>query len=191
MSTALKLTAAEYDAMVEKGAFDDLDRRIELINGEIITMSPAGPFHADLVGVLTDWSVRNTDPTSIRVRIQSDLNLPELDSRPEPDVLWVTARRYLDRHPTGSDVLLLIEVAESSLRSDRTTKAELYARAGIQEYWIVNVGDEKVHIYRDPAGDDYQTKLTAKIGETATPLIEPNAVLNVSLLFGHDDPRNL
>lgn len=138
MSTVLKLTTAEYDAMVAKGAFDGLAKKIELINGVIVEMNPAGPVHDDLIEFLNQWSVRNTVPEEIRVRIQSGLSLPELDSRPEPDVLWVRSRRYLDGHPQGGDVLLLIEVADSSVKSDRDTKALLYAKAGIVEYWIVS-----------------------------------------------------
>ena len=85
MSTSLKLTVAEYDAMVEKGAFDHLSKKIELIYGVVEEMNPAGPLHDDLIEYLTDWSVRSTTRDEIRVRIQSGLSLPELSSRPEPD----------------------------------------------------------------------------------------------------------
>lgn len=180
MSTALKLTTAEYDEMVAKGAFDGLQKRIELINGVIVEMNPAGPVHDDLIEVLTQWSVRNTDPQEIRVRIQSGLSVPELDSRPQPDVLWVTGRRYRDRHPVGSDVLLLIEVADSSLKMDRDTKSELYAKAGIGEYWIVNVADEVIHVYRQPADYGYQMQFTVADDNEVGPLAQPTAVLKPS-----------
>ena len=186
MSSALKLTVAEYDAMVAKGAFDGLAKKIELINGEIQAMNPAGPVHDDLIEYLNQWSVRNTDSQEVRVRIQSGLSLPELNSRPEPDVLWVKARRYLDGHPQAEDALLLIEVSDSSLKSDRDQKADLYARAGIVEYWIVNVSDQMVHIYRQPDRNGYRELHTATAGDSATPLAQPAAVLSVADLFAKD-----
>ncbi len=186
MSTTLKLSVAEYDDMVERGAFVGLAKKIELINGEILAMNPAGPFHDDLIEYLTDWSKENTDRRQVRIRGQSGLSLPEFDSRPEPDVLWVKARRYRDAHPRASDVLLLIEVSDSSLDSDRDRKAELYAKGGIPEYWIVNMADEVVHVYRDPSQSGYRTLNTVALGVSVTPLIQPAASLNVSELFGHE-----
>jgi Uma2 family endonuclease len=186
MSAGLRLTVTEYDGMVAKGAFDGLTKKIELIQGEIQAMNPAGPVHDDLIEYLNDWSVQNVDRTKIRVRIQSGLSLPDLDSRPEPDVLWVKSRRYLERHPEAADVLLLIEVSDSSLTSDRDQKAQLYAGAGIVEYWIVNMADEAIHIYRDPQRSGYRTLHTVSAGDSATPLIQPTASLKVADLFGHD-----
>ncbi|MDA1049408.1 MAG: Uma2 family endonuclease [Planctomycetota bacterium] len=186
MSTVLKLTTAEYDEMVAKGAFDGLQKRIELINGVIVEMNPAGPVHDDLIEFLNQWSVRNTDPEEVRVRIQSGLSLPELDSRPEPDVLWVKGRRYRDRHPVGGDVLLLIEVADSSLKSDRDTKAALYAKAGIIEYWIANVADEVIHVYREPAEYGYKMQFTVGSDNDLTPLAQPAAVLRPAELFADE-----
>ncbi len=184
MSTTLKLNVAEYNDMVAKGAFDGLAKKIELIHGEIHARNPAGPVHDDLIEYLTDWSKENTDRRQIRVRIQSGLSLPDFDSRPEPDVLWVNARRYLDRHPEANDALLLIEVSESSLTLDRDQKAELYAKAAIPEYWIVNMVDQVVHIFRDPDPSGYRKLHTVACGGSATPLIQPVASLNVSDLFG-------
>jgi Uma2 family endonuclease len=186
MSTVLKLTTAEYDELVAKGAFDGLQKRIELINGVIVETNPSSPVHDDLVAFLSQWSVRNTDPKAVGVRIQCGLSLPELDSRPEPDVLWVRARRYRDRHPVGSDVLLLIEVADSSLKSDRDTKAELYAKAGIVEYWIANVEDEVIHVYRQPASYEYQLQFTVACDNDLAPLAQPTATLRPAELFADE-----
>ena len=187
MSTTLKLTVAEYDEMVGRGAFDGLTKKIELINGEIQAMNPAGPVHDDYIGFLTRWSARNTNPEAIDFRIQSGLSLPGLDSQPEPDVLWVKARRYLDGHPQAEDVLLLIEVSHHSLKFDRDVKADLYSQAGIVEYWIVNVVDKVLHIYRDPASSGYRTLSTLGPGDSAAPLIQPEAALNLAKLFGRED----
>lgn len=183
MNTVLKLTTAEYDEMVAKGAFDGLRKKIELINGVIVQMNPAGPVHDDLIEYLTQWSVRNTKSDEVSVRVQSGLSLPELDSRPEPDVLWVRARRYRDRHPMSDEVLLAIEVADSSITSDRNTKVELYAKSGIVEYWIANVSEEVIHVFRQPASYGYQTQLTVSGHEEISPLAEPSACLRPSDLF--------
>ncbi len=186
MSTSLKLTAGKYDTMVARGAFDDLIQKIELINGEIQAMDPAGPVHDDLVEFLTQWSVRNTDPERIRVRIQSGPNLPEFNSRPEPDIAWVKARRYLDRHPVSTDVELLIEVSYSSLKSDQQDKEALYAQAGIIEYWIIDIEHELIHVHRDPEDGQFTSIVTISSNESITPLAQPDAILFPSSLFDLD-----
>ncbi len=104
MNTSLKLTVREYDEMVAKGAFDGLSQKIELIEGEIHAMNPAGPRHDHIIEFLNHWSVNNTDFNLIRVRIQSGLSLPDQESRPEPDVLWVKADHPTDRHPIADEV---------------------------------------------------------------------------------------
>ena len=184
--TSLKLTVDQYDAMVSKGAFDELPQRIELIEGEIQAMNPAGPIHDDLVEYLTHWSLRNTDDSRIRVRIQSGLSLAEFSSRPEPDVVWVQADHPRGRHPKAAEVLLVIEVADSSLDIDRTVKADLYARAGIGEYWIVNSVDQLVHVYREPSPRGYASLTTVRPGEYAVPLAEPQARLELNKLFDRE-----
>ncbi len=183
MSTALKLTVAEYDAMVAKGAFDEIMKKIELIYGEIQAMNPAGPVHDHIIEYLNHWSVQNTDFERVRVRIQSGLSLPERDSRPEPDVLWVRAGHPRDRHPGATDVLLAIEVADSSLRPDRVVKAKLYAEAGIAEYWIVDASRERLFVFRQPESGRYQAEVTIEVGDCATPLAEPRARLDLAKMF--------
>lgn len=189
MVTTLHLKLNEYDHMVACGAFDAIDRKVELIRGEICAMNPAGPVHDDLIDFLHDWSVRSTDRAKIHVRGQTGMDLPQLDSRPEPDVFWVKARRYFDGHPTGRDTLLSIEVADSSLQSDRTTKADLYAEAGIPEYWVVDVQGRCIYVMREVAADGrYGWLRTAVLGEEVTPLAAPDAILNVADLFGVSSP---
>lgn len=183
MSLALKLTVAEYDTMVAKGAFDDLNQKIELVYGEIQAMNPAGPAHDHCIEFLNQWSVRNADPEHSSVRVQSGLSLPELDSRPEPDIAWVKRRRYVDRHPGADDVQLIIEVSDSSLLRDRNIKAGLYAKAGIGEYWIVNASEECIHVFRNPGSDSYMELTTFAAGDSVAPLIRPEATLDPGQLF--------
>lgn len=171
--------------MVELGAFNHLDRKIELIRGEIREINPAGPVHDDLIAFLMNWSVRTTDPSAIRVTVQTGLELTELDSRPEPDLLWVRADRYRDRHPAAVDVRLAIEVADSSLHDDLVHKAALYAESGIVEYWIVDVQGQCIHVFRRPISGAYTDRSLARPGQQLTPLLAPcNAPLDLQELFG-------
>ena len=130
MPTTLHLTLTEYDSMVRVGAFDRIERKVELIRGELIEMNPAGSIHDDLVTYLTDWSADLRDKAITRITSQTGLNLPEQISRPEPDLLWLRKDRYRQAHPTASDVQLAIEVAMSSLEYDLEQKRLLYAAAG-------------------------------------------------------------
>ncbi len=148
-------------------------------------MNPAGPVHDDLVAYLHEWSFRSNVGSAIQIRGQSGMDLPQLESRPEPDIFWVKAKRYLEAHPTGADTLLAIEVADSSLKSDRTTKADLYAEAGIQEYWVVDVQGKCIYLMREIASDGhYGWQRTAKVGEVVSTLAQPNAALQIAELFG-------
>ena len=175
MSTILRLSAAEYDRMVDRGEFDRLGRKIELIRGEVRDMNPAGPLHDDLIAYLTDWSFRTTDRARVRVNVQTGLSLGDLQSRPEPDLLWVQAGRYRDRHPTAADVKLAIEVSDSSLQFDLTEKTALYAEAGIEECWIVDAQGHCVHVFRIPQEAKYAQHTIFKPGEFLNPL-EPCSV---------------
>ena len=184
MSTGLHLTPLEYDRMVERGAFDHLNRKIELIRGEIREMNPAGPIHNDYVTYLTEWSYLATLRDSVRITVQTDLDLSELESRPEPDLLWIRAGRYRNRHPTAADVKLAIEVSDSSLQSDLIEKAALYAEANIVEYWIVDVQANCVHVFRSPQEGRYTQRSVAKSGDYLTPIEPCTKPLDLKDLFG-------
>lgn len=183
MSEVLHLNTHQYDAMVARGAFEALGKRVELIHGVIRQMNPEGPVHGDLIDYLNRWSVDNTRSSEVRVRVQSGISLPEFDSRPEPDIVWLIPKRYMEAHPEAKDVLLLIEVADSSLETDQNEKLKLYSASGIPEYWIVSVADEVIHVYREPSTNGYRSLVTAKIGQEVSPLACPNAVLSISDLF--------
>ena len=192
MSTGLMLTIEEFDRMVECGAFDHLNRKVEFIRGELRQMSPAGPLHNHLVAYLHEWSIVATSRERILVRSQSDLVLTNFESRLEPDCMWLRVGQYIDCHPTAADVLLLIEVAQSTLNYDLNEKAELYAEAGIGEYWIVDANASCVHVFRDPQSTAYKYRAIANRGETLSPMADPNAVLecNVSCSAGKVSPKD-
>lgn len=184
MSTALQITIDEYDQWVKKGMFEQLrNRRIELVRGELRQMSPPGPRHEEVVDALSEWSHDQADLTSVRVRIQSSVGLPELDSVPLPDMAWVRRRSYRKARPQANDVFLIIEVADSSLNYDRGTKARLYAEADIADYWVANLRDSSIEVFRDPVDGEYQSHEIYERGHTVRPLKFPKIKLAVSKLF--------
>jgi Uma2 family endonuclease len=183
MSSTLHLTLAEYDTMVQVGAFDHVHRKVELIHGELIELNPAGPIHDDLVTYLTDWSVRRSDEKQTIVTSQTGLDLPEQESRPEPDLMWLRRGRYSRSHPTAQDVQLAIEVSHNSLVYDFEQKRKLYAAASIVEYWIVDAIAHCIHVFTDPDGGDYAVRHVFKKGENLAPQIASFAILDLSDLF--------
>ncbi len=184
MSTTVRRTLAEYDRMIEAGLFDGpTPRRAELIGGEIREMTPIGPAHDDAVTRLEYWSHDNAPRSEVLIRVQCSIGLPELQSAPQPDVAWVVRRDYRRHRPTAADVLLIIEVAESSLASDRGEKAELYATAGIAEYWLVDLTSQAVEVRRDPFGGQYRSLQTYTGDQELRPLRFTDIVLRPAMLF--------
>ena len=159
-------TRRQYEQIVEAGILDENDR-VELLDGEIIEMSPQKGPHATGVTLAAD-ELRAAYSRDYTVRTQLPLAL-DPDSEPEPDVAVVAGkpRDYRDAHPVTA--VLAVEVFDTTLTLDRTQKARLYARHGIPEYWILNVVDDCLEVYRDPTGETYQTKLTLHRGNTITP----------------------
>jgi Uma2 family endonuclease len=176
-------TVHEYHRMGEAGILTE-DDRVELIHGEIIVMPPIGPEHAGSVDGLGDFLRSKLGPTVI-VRGQNPLHLG-LRSEPEPDLAVVLRRDdyYRSAHPTAEDVLLVIEIAESSLTYDQKTKSRLYAKAGIQEYWIVDLIHREIVVHRDPSRSRYRTVQQIKPGDTIAPLVFPDVSLAVADLLG-------
>lgn len=182
MSASSKLTGAEFDSMVERGAFDGLSpRKIELIRGELQFMNPAGPIHDDYIEYLTHWSVQANLAGSARIRVQSGFVCD--DNRPEPDVLWLQPKRYGRTRPTTADVLLLIEVSDSSLAIDLQEKADIYAESGVAEYWVVDVKGVRIHVMRQSDGQNYRDISIVVPPTRLAPLCHPDAKLELAELF--------
>lgn len=189
MSTTAHLTLTEYDRMIAGGVFQAAQRRrIELIRGELRDMNPIGSLHEVVVDRLTEWSFENLPRGRAWVRVQNSIGLPELESAPEPDVAWVARRDYSRGRPVGGDVLLVIEVADSSLAYDRGEKADLYATAGIADYWLVNLPGRTIEVRRDPAGGRYRTLRTFSGDEPVHPLAVPGVNLVPARLWASDAP---
>lgn len=186
MLVVSRFTIADYDRMIAEGKFEGgLNRpRIELIYGELRNMSPIGPPHEEIVDVLNQWSMTNVASRGVRVRIQNSIGIPALDSAPQPDIAWVKEKSYRSARPDGNDVLLIIEVADSSLKYDLGEKAKLYAAAGIAEYWVANIPDRCVEAFREPASGKYSTRDVHRGKDVVHPLAFPGVSLSVASLFG-------
>ncbi len=148
------ITIDDYHRMIETGIIHE-GERIELISGQIFNMVAKGTRHTvattELMGELLLLLGRRA-----KIRCQDPITLPN-NSEPEPDIVVARLREdnYLDSHPAPADIFLVIEVADSTLGFDRNTKALLYAAAGIREYWIVNLVDDRLEIHTQPEGDIY------------------------------------
>ena len=173
-------TADEFERMFEAGVFDE-DERLELIDGEVVEMTPVGPGHGASVACLTKRFILGLGDRAV-VWIQSAARM-ELRSVPQPDLALLRPRSYRRASPTPEDILLVVEVADTSLRYDRTRKLALYARADIAEYCVVGVEDEWVELYRSPEGDIYRDVRRAPRGDTIAPLAFPDVVISVDDLF--------
>lgn len=149
-----RFTVDEYYRMAEAGVLAP-DDRVELLDGRIYVMSPIGSEHAACVRRLDRFFQRRVGPHAL-VSVQSPVRLDEA-SEPEPDVALLTPRDddYATRHPHPEDVLLLIEVADTSLAFDREVKRPLYAQAGIPEFWIVNLNEDRIEAHRSPHDREY------------------------------------
>jgi Uma2 family endonuclease len=176
-------TVAEYDRMGETGILT-ADDRVELVEGEIIEMSPIGRRHAACVGRLTNVFGRLLAKTAI-VWVQNPIVLDDY-SEPQPDVALLKRRDdfYERSLPMPDDVLLVIEVAETTIEYDRQIKVPLYARAGIAEVWLVNLVDEQVEIYTEPVNNAYQNRREARRGETINSPDIFNLMVGVDEILG-------
>jgi Uma2 family endonuclease len=170
----LRWTTVEYHRLGETGWLQN--RRVELIDGEIIEMSPIGIEHIKGVTLASD-AVRAAFGHGYFVSVQNPLDVGDA-SEPQPDVAVLHGDvRGLDALP--SNPVLVIEVADSSLTYDRTHKGALYARAGVPDYWIVNLVDRVLEAYRDPADGGYAAVTTLRAGESIAPLAAPHVPITV------------
>jgi len=163
---AHRFTVEEYEKILETGIFDD--ERVELLNGIIRVMSPINDKHRGIVArVLRLLNIHSL--LDYFYSPQSSIKLKD-DSAPQPDILIAKAEDsdYMDAPLLAQDVFLVVEIADSSLRIDRKVKTALYANAGIREYWIVNLQDHQIEVFKQPENTDYQIKTIAKAGETVT-----------------------
>jgi len=184
MSIVAHFSLQQYELMVEAGAFDGRHhQRVEFIRGEIREMTPIGIGHAAVVDRLNRLSMELLPADRATVRIQGTLRAPSVESAPEPDVMWLRPKDYFQGHPEPEDVFLLVEVAESSLPTDVGEKAALYAEAGIQDYWVVDVDEQSVEVFREPGPSGYRSRKTHRGGGLLHPLAFPDVALDPAQFF--------
>lgn len=173
-------TREEFEQLASTGIFDP-EEKLELLDGEIYQMTPQSSLHATAIMLVEDI-LRDIYRRGYNVRVQLPLAIDTL-SLPEPDLAVVTGNRrdYRDAHPRTA--LLVVEVADSSLTHDMTRKRPRYAQAGIPEYWIVNLSDFCLEVYRDPVGDDYQQHAVYRADESFAPISHPNHSIAVADLL--------
>jgi Uma2 family endonuclease len=179
-----RFTSREYYRMAETGVLKP-DSRVELLDGQIIDMSPIGPFHGGAVTRLIRLFVTQSNGRWL-VWSQNPVTLDEY-SEPQPDLMLVkpAADDYTTGLPAPDDVFLLIEVSDSTLASDREKKLPLYGRAGIREVWIINLPDQTVEVYRDPHYQGYASTQILRPGTQASPLAFPDVAVDVAALLRH------
>jgi Uma2 family endonuclease len=177
-----RFTVNEYYRMGETGVLAP-DARVELLDGEIIDMSPIGPFHGGVTNQLVHLFNTAANGRWI-VTAGTPLRLNDY-SEPQPDVMLVRPSEHFYRtaHPNPADVYLLIEVSDTSVSKDIEEKLPLYARSGIAETWIVNLNDETIEVYRQPHFNGYGGRSVLSTGESAKPLAFPDAAIDVAGLL--------
>ena len=172
------LTVDEYRKIGAAGIFRE-DDRIELIEGELVKMAPIGGKHLRLVNVLSGILAREAGAAAV-VSTQNPVSLPP-DNEPQPDIALLT-RDFANREdvPSARDVLLIIEVADTTLVYDRDTKVPLYGRFGIPEAWVIDAQTEAVSIYLEPGPKGYRRLLTPDKNEILTPSLMPEIKVRLS-----------
>jgi Uma2 family endonuclease len=175
-------TVKEYHQMAESGIIKPTER-VELIRGEIVKMSPIGHRHAAFVNNLNQLLVLRLAGRAI-VSVQNPVVVAD-DSEPQPDLTLLRRRDvpYKDAEAVAADALLLIEVAEHSLRYDRTVKLRLYAETGIPDYWVVDCAAESIEVHRAPAPEGHREVTRVSADASVAPLAFPDVVLAVAEIF--------
>lgn len=174
LATTYKFTTDEFYRLYESGLFDSKDR-VELLNGDIIIMHAIGYRHAQAVTNLTAY-LGEQARRRYKLSPQNPVELEE-HSAPQPDLTLVPWNRRSRRHPTPDEVFLTIEVADTSLLYDRQEKLRAYAATGIREFWLLNLQDDLLEIYRQPEGTAYREQLIVPANGSASPLAFPDVTI--------------
>jgi Uma2 family endonuclease len=164
-----RITVEEYHAMGEAGIFSE-DDRVELLDGHLIAMPPIGPEHSHSVNDLADLLNRQlyaVDTPPARTSVQNPIQLGEY-GEPEPDLVLYDPDVSRNRHIQPNDVYLVVEVADTSVAYDRDVKAGHYGKAGIPEYWVVDLENEVIEVFRRPEADGYAERIRHHRGDALT-----------------------
>ena len=177
--TTAKWTIEEYHRMIVMGIVDD--RRVELLKGEIVEISPEGESHAYFSSEAGEYLSRLLGDHAM-IRQSKPITLPN-NSEPEPDIAIMQrlGREYLKHHPNPENVFWLIEYSDSSLNKDFEIKSKVYAEVKIPEYWVVNLKKRQLVVFRDPQDWEYASKSTLAEG-TICSLAFPDVAVSVDLI---------
>jgi Uma2 family endonuclease len=177
-----RFTADEYQRMGQVGILSE-DDRVELIDGEVVAMTPIGARHCACVDGVTRAMVIGAGDRAI-VRVQGSVRL-HLYTEAEPDLVLLRPRVdfYASRHPGPADILLIVEIAESSIDYDRDVKARIYAESGVPEYWLADLNANLVSCYSAPHEGTYRSLQQYHGGQTITPQLLPQCPVAVDLLL--------
>ncbi|HLP91175.1 MAG TPA: Uma2 family endonuclease [Nostocaceae cyanobacterium] len=172
-------TVEDYHRMAEAGIFGE-DERVELLEGKIIWMIAKGTAHRSAVARI-DRLLQDSLKNIALISVQDPVKLND-KSEPEPDiaVLKLDPLDYADHHPTPAEVYLIIEVADSSLKFDCEIKAQAYAQAGIKDYWVLDVINRQLYIFRNPTPEGYQNQVIFTENDLISPVEFPNVQIAVS-----------
>ena len=179
--TRWRFTVHDYHRMGEAGILHE-DDRVELIEGEIVEMAAIGTRHFSCVNRLTRLLVMGVGEAAV-VSVQNPVRLNE-HTEPQPDITVIRPRDYTQSLPVPEDVLLLVEVSDSTIAYDRNVKLPLYARAGIGEVWIVNLPARTIEQYTDPSGDGYRGVERKRGEHKLQPAALPDLILTADEILG-------
>lgn len=179
----MRISADRFEKMIETGVLTEYDR-VELIDGDMINEPKTNPPHSAVMARLNELLVLAAAGLAV-VSPEGSVRLGDF-SIPQPDLMLLKRRAdyYSGRRPTAADVLLLVEISDSSLAYDQSTKRALYARHGIMEYWVVDVRGERLYVYGEPIADGYARTLECTAGDTVSPRALPAVQIKVAALFG-------
>ncbi len=175
-----RFSVAQFDAMIDAGVFSaETDRQIQLLNGEIVIMTPPNPLHDDVVGLLSAWAFGELHKSreNFEIRVQLSMDLAKQHSVVLPDLMFVAPRSYSIRRPTASDTRLLIEVSDTTLVYDLGDKMRMFAAENVVEYWVIDIPHRSLIVHLDPSEGRYRSVQT--FGEHE--LIHSKSVADVSL----------
>ncbi|BAU67440.1 hypothetical protein STA3757_48620 (plasmid) [Stanieria sp. NIES-3757] len=193
MTTLAKWSVDDYHLMIESGVLNN--RSVELLEGEIIEMSPEGPLHRFTNDAVAEYlrellrgraKVFEAHPITLTNSPHSSRQGGIIRaSEPEPDIAVVRLpnSNYLTHHPYPEDIYWLIEISNTTLEEDLGRKKKIYANASIDEYWVINLKTTEIIIFREPSGNDYKTKFTLDRG-TITPITFPELQIEVARILG-------
>ncbi len=181
LKTPVKWSVQDYHRMVAAGIL--ADRRVELLEGDIVAMSPETPMHYNTAKRGTRY-LQSLLVGLADVRFNGPITLK--DSEPEPDlaIARLPESNYDERHPGAADLFWVVEVAKTSFQKDFTVKATIYAQADIPEYWILDLAQQQMVVMREPKGDRYRQIQTLSTGDI-TSLAFPQIAINIQALLGN------